>query len=81
MYLVEIRREVVLAICAVLLAAARFPEEQAKVQAELDAVIGRHQGSFDSLLQCYRSISFASKHQHSPTKNPFLACKHSSLRL
>ncbi|KAG2050656.1 cytochrome P450 [Suillus hirtellus] len=32
-----------LAICAVLLAAARFPEEQAKVQAELDAVIGRHQ--------------------------------------
>ncbi|KAG2118120.1 cytochrome P450 [Suillus discolor] len=32
-----------LAICAVLLAAARFPEEQAEVQAELDAVIGRHQ--------------------------------------
>ncbi|KAG1904597.1 cytochrome P450 [Suillus fuscotomentosus] len=32
-----------LAICAVLLAAARFPEEQAKVQAELDAVIGRRQ--------------------------------------
>ncbi|KAG1871592.1 cytochrome P450 [Suillus subluteus] len=31
-----------LALCAVLLAAACFPEEQSKVQAELDAVIGRH---------------------------------------
>ncbi|KAG1744389.1 cytochrome P450 [Suillus lakei] len=31
-----------LAICTVLMAAACFPEEQAKVQAELDAVIGRH---------------------------------------
>ncbi|KAG0707632.1 cytochrome P450 [Suillus ampliporus] len=29
-------------ICIVLLAAARFPEEQAKVQVDLDAVIGRH---------------------------------------
>ncbi|KAG2091002.1 cytochrome P450 [Suillus discolor] len=29
------------AICTVLMAAAHFPEEQAKVQAELDAVIGR----------------------------------------
>ncbi|KAG1792197.1 cytochrome P450 [Suillus plorans] len=29
------------AICTVLMAAARFPEEQAKVQVELDAVIGR----------------------------------------
>ncbi|KAG1855085.1 cytochrome P450 [Suillus tomentosus] len=29
------------AICTVLMAAARFPNEQAKVQAELDAVIGR----------------------------------------
>ncbi|KAG1872488.1 cytochrome P450 [Suillus subalutaceus] len=29
-------------ICTVLMAAACFPEEQAKVQAELDAVIGRH---------------------------------------
>ncbi|KAG2350125.1 cytochrome P450, partial [Suillus weaverae] len=32
-----------LAICTVLMAAAYFPEEQAKVQAELDAVIGREQ--------------------------------------
>ncbi|KAG2039358.1 cytochrome P450 [Suillus americanus] len=31
-----------MSICAVLMAAACFPEEQAKVQAELDAVIGRH---------------------------------------
>ncbi|KAG1719654.1 cytochrome P450 [Suillus lakei] len=30
------------AICTVLMAAACFPEEQAKVQVELDAVIGRH---------------------------------------
>ncbi|KAG1728980.1 cytochrome P450 [Suillus paluster] len=30
------------AMCIVLLAAACFPEEQAKVQAELDVVIGRH---------------------------------------
>ncbi|KAG1754216.1 cytochrome P450 [Suillus lakei] len=30
------------AICTVLMAAACFPEEQAKVQAELDAVVGRH---------------------------------------
>ncbi|KAG2067027.1 cytochrome P450 [Suillus decipiens] len=29
------------AICTVLMAAARFPEEQAKVQAEIDAVVGR----------------------------------------
>ncbi|KAG1899835.1 cytochrome P450 [Suillus fuscotomentosus] len=29
------------AICTVLMAAAHFPEEQAKIQAELDAVIGR----------------------------------------
>ncbi|KAJ8587525.1 cytochrome P450 [Rhizopogon salebrosus TDB-379] len=30
------------AICTVLMAAASFPEEQAEVQAELDAIIGRH---------------------------------------
>ncbi|KIK42207.1 hypothetical protein CY34DRAFT_83942 [Suillus luteus UH-Slu-Lm8-n1] len=30
------------AICTVLIAAACFPEEQAKVQAEIDTVIGRH---------------------------------------
>ncbi|KAG2155673.1 cytochrome P450 [Suillus clintonianus] len=30
------------AVCTILMAAACFPEEQAKVQAELDAVIGRH---------------------------------------
>ncbi|KAG2115443.1 cytochrome P450 [Suillus clintonianus] len=31
-----------MSICTVLMAAACFPEEQAKVQAELDAVVGRH---------------------------------------
>ncbi|KAG1718436.1 cytochrome P450 [Suillus lakei] len=31
-----------IAICTVLMAAACFPEEQAKVQAELDVVVGRH---------------------------------------
>jgi cytochrome P450 len=31
------------AVCTVLMAAAHFPEEQAKVQAELDAIIGREQ--------------------------------------
>ncbi|OAX32481.1 cytochrome P450 [Rhizopogon vinicolor AM-OR11-026] len=31
-----------MATCTVLMAAACFPEEQAKVQAELDSVIGRH---------------------------------------
>ncbi|KAG2141067.1 cytochrome P450 [Suillus clintonianus] len=31
-----------LSMCIVLLAAANFPEEQAKVQAELDVVVGRH---------------------------------------
>ncbi|KAG1764745.1 cytochrome P450 [Suillus occidentalis] len=30
------------AICTIFITAARFPEEQAKVQAELDTVIGRH---------------------------------------
>ncbi|KIK44576.1 hypothetical protein CY34DRAFT_10983 [Suillus luteus UH-Slu-Lm8-n1] len=33
------------AICTVLMAAAHFPEEQAKVQDELDAVIGRKRGN------------------------------------
>ncbi|KAG1776703.1 cytochrome P450 [Suillus placidus] len=36
------RRKTSTSICTMLMAAACFPEEQAKVQAELDAVIGRH---------------------------------------
>ncbi|KAG2137961.1 cytochrome P450 [Suillus clintonianus] len=32
---------IAVAMCTVLMAAARFPEEQAKVQADIDAVIGR----------------------------------------
>ncbi|KAG2133740.1 cytochrome P450 [Suillus clintonianus] len=34
-----------MAICTVLMAAAHFPEEQAKVQEELDVVIGRKRGT------------------------------------
>jgi hypothetical protein len=41
----EIGCEVSAAIYTVLMAAACFPSEQAKVQAELDQVIGRHRGS------------------------------------
>ena len=40
----EIRYQTSVAICTVLMAAVCFPEEQAKVQAELDAVVGRHRG-------------------------------------
>ncbi|KAG2339978.1 cytochrome P450 [Suillus weaverae] len=36
------RRKTSTSICTVFMAAACFPEEQAKVQAEFDAVIGRH---------------------------------------
>ncbi|KAG0696752.1 cytochrome P450 [Suillus ampliporus] len=35
-------RSTAMSICTVFMAAACFPEEQAKAQAELDAVIGRH---------------------------------------
>jgi hypothetical protein len=41
----EMRCKTAVAVCTVLMAAAHFPEEQAKVQAELDAIIGREQGS------------------------------------
>jgi len=41
----ETRSQTAVAISTVLMAAACFPEEQAKVQAEIDAVIGRHRGS------------------------------------
>jgi hypothetical protein len=68
-------------ICTVLMAAACFPEEQAKVQAELDAVIGRHRGSLITYHNTMVSIISPSKHRPLRTKNPFLAFKHSSLRL
>ncbi|OAX33123.1 cytochrome P450, partial [Rhizopogon vinicolor AM-OR11-026] len=52
-----------LAICTVLMAAARFPEEQAKVQTELDSVIGRQQAPTfadeKSLPRLYAFISEA----------------------
>jgi hypothetical protein len=41
---IDIRWQTATAICTVLMAAAHFPEEQAKVQDELDAVIGRKRG-------------------------------------
>jgi len=68
------------AICTVLMAAAHFPEEQAKVQAELDAVIGRERGS--SILHrssVNRMISLP-KYRPSLTNHPFLVWKHLSLR-
>ncbi|KAG2030769.1 cytochrome P450 [Suillus americanus] len=57
------------AICTVLMAAACFPEEQAKVQVELDTVIGRHRGS--SISYCSSTYSMISLPQRlpSPTKN------------
>ncbi|OAX33122.1 cytochrome P450 [Rhizopogon vinicolor AM-OR11-026] len=48
-------------ICTVLMAAARFPEEQAKVQTELDAVLGSHRAPTfadeNSLPHLYAFIS------------------------
>jgi hypothetical protein len=41
---IDIRWQTAVAICTVLMAAAHFPEEQVKVQDELDAVIGRKRG-------------------------------------
>ena len=40
--LAEIRYQTSMVICTVLMAPVCFPEGHAKVQAELDAVIGRH---------------------------------------
>ena len=61
-----------------LMAAACFPEEQAKVQAELDAVIGRHRGS----LNPYCSVLDSMILQRRPSlmNNPFLVSTLSSLR-
>jgi cytochrome P450 len=52
--MVEIGCEVSTAIYTVLMAAACFPSEQAKVQAELDQVIGRHRGSSTVHLRFYQ---------------------------
>jgi cytochrome P450 len=50
------------AICTVLMAAAHFPEEQAKVQAELDAVIGRERvPTFDDKPSLPRLEAFISE--------------------
>jgi cytochrome P450 len=45
----------------VLMAAACFPEEQAKVQAELDEVVGKHRGSSTPHLQPYRFNGLSAK--------------------
>ncbi|KAG2152829.1 cytochrome P450 [Suillus clintonianus] len=51
-----------MAICTVLMAAGCFPEEQAKVQAELDAVIGRHRApTFDDQKSLPRLQAFISE--------------------
>jgi hypothetical protein len=65
------------------MAAACFPEEQAEVQAELDAVIGRHRGNTIRLhnLNSIDGMASPIKHQPSLTSHLFLACKPSSLRL
>jgi hypothetical protein len=42
---IDLRWQTAIAICTVLMAAAHFPEEQARVQDELDEVIGRKRGS------------------------------------
>ncbi|KAG2362573.1 cytochrome P450 [Suillus spraguei] len=49
-------------ICIVLMAAAHFPEEQAKVQAEIDAVIGRERApTFDDKPSLPRLDAFISE--------------------
>ena len=75
----ESRYQTYLAICTILMVAACFPEEQAKIHAKLDAVIGRHQGNSIPLfrsdlmipLQCRLSL----------TKHPFSAWKPSFWKL
>ncbi|KAG1743395.1 cytochrome P450 [Suillus lakei] len=50
------------AICTVLMAAAHFPEEQAEVQAELDAVIGRERApTFADKQSLHRLVAFISE--------------------
>jgi hypothetical protein len=57
------------------MAAACFPDEQVKVQAELDAVIGRHQGS--SIPHC-SSVKFNDFYTQAPTfaDQPYLTRLH-----
>jgi len=54
------------------MAAACFPEEQAKVQAELDAVIGEHRGSSIPYFNSIDSMISSFKRRPSPTNNRFL---------
>lgn len=77
-YVSDIKCQTAVAICTIFIAAACFPEEQAKVQAELDTVIGRHRGS--SISYCISTDPIVSLPQcrPSPTKNLFLFLKPSS---
>ncbi|KAG1720853.1 cytochrome P450, partial [Suillus paluster] len=80
------RDSTTLAICTVLMAAAMFPEEQAKVQAELDAIVGRQRAPTfadgQSLPQLHAFIfealrwrpMFPSGIAHRSTKDVLWAC-------
>jgi hypothetical protein len=69
-------------IGTVFMAAACFLEEQAKVQAELDEVIGRNRGISTPHVQFYRFNDLSPlKRRPSPTYLPFLVYKPSYLRL
>jgi hypothetical protein len=51
---IDIKWQTAVAICTVLMAAAHFPDEQVRVQDELDEVIGRKRGNsgFFALQLC-----------------------------
>jgi len=63
-YVAENKVQTTLTLCSMLLAAAHFPEEQDKVQAELDAVIGRHKGN---LIPYCSSVKFNGLCTQAPT--------------
>jgi hypothetical protein len=77
-YVAEIRGKTSAAISTVLMAAACFPEEQAQVQVELDAVIGRHRGSLifycSALIQSYL-------HKSANLRRPRVSSSPSSIHL
>lgn len=68
------------AISIGVLAAACYPEAQAKVQEELDAVIGRNRGMSVS-IKMYSILTSFSQHPPLPTKIRFLRQMHLSWKL